>query len=261
VHIGYIMESKELLIAPKVDAITPYGVADMPFTGRAFNFIAMKMIEDLGMRFANSTSKQSVHQAIYECPFCGSIFKANKANVDRGHTQSCGCLFLIAVSRYTEMLGISNTKDYGVWKGIKGRTTMPNHSAFKYYGARGIKLCDEWINDPKLFIEYIRKLPNYGKKGYTIDRIDNDGNYELGNLRWASRHIQNTNERKRNDNASGYIGVGFFARTHNHWYACIGVNKKQIHLGYFKTPKEAAIARNNYIIENNLTEYKLNEVN
>lgn len=64
-----------------------------------------------------------------------------------------------------------------------------------YYGGRGIKMWNEWINDKKSFIQYIGYLLNAGEQGYSIDRIDNDGDYEPGNLKWSTRRQQVRNSR------------------------------------------------------------------
>ena len=91
-------------------------------------------------------------------------------------------------------------------------------------------------------------------KGMTLDRIDNDGNYEPGNLRWATRHTQTINSRMRSDNTTGYIGV---YEIKYRYTANIGINGNYIPIGRFKTKKEAVEARNQYIRDNNLTEYEI----
>lgn len=72
-----------------------------------------------------------------------------------------------------------------------GRCHNPNHAAFAYYGARGINVCDRWRNSVEAFIAEVGPRP----LGLTLDRIDNDGNYEPGNVRWATKSQQQRNRR------------------------------------------------------------------
>ena len=86
---------------------------------------------------------------------------------------------------------------YKTYIGIKSRCYNKNTKAYEWYGARGIKMCKEWYDDFQLFHDYMTKLPNYGEDGYTIDRIDNDGNYEPNNVRYATAKQQANNTRKQ----------------------------------------------------------------
>ena len=109
---------------------------------------------------------------------------------------------LVLIPRGTKH-GLRGHPLYPIWKGIKSRCFNPNTKAFKNYGGRGISLCEEWMN-PRAFIEYVEKLDGYnlrgvGADGTTLDRIDNDGNYEPGNVRWASRVVQRHNQRSTHE--------------------------------------------------------------
>lgn len=156
--------------------------------------------------------------------------------------------------------GLRGTPLYCKWVNIKQRLFNRTNRAYSNYGGRGITMCMPWIYNGKLFCDYIQGLPHFGEKGLTLDRINNDGNYEPGNLRWANRHIQSANQNMRKANKTGFIGVTLSHRDKNPWAARIRINRKVVYIGNYKTPKEAAIARNNYIIANNLTEYKLNDI-
>lgn len=78
---------------------------------------------------------------------------------------------------------------------MKKRCYNPKDEHFKYWGARGIAVCDEWLQSFQAFYDYVSQLPHFGEKGYTLDRINNDGNYEPGNVRWATAKEQIHNRR------------------------------------------------------------------
>lgn len=78
---------------------------------------------------------------------------------------------------------------------MRSRCLNPNATGYKNWGGRGIKIYEKWIHDFNAFYEYVSKLPHFGEKGYTLDRINNEGNYEPNNLRWATRYEQTHNRR------------------------------------------------------------------
>lgn len=202
-----------------------------------------------------SPSGETPRRAKFLCS-CGDEFESFISNVKKNHTKSCGCRQKQVASMIHRKHGLSEHPLHAQWGWIKQRCYNKNVAAYKHYGGRGITICAEWRYDFKAFYDYVTQLDNYGESGMTLDRIDNDGNYEPGNMRWATRHEQNTNQRKRKDNKSGYIGV----RPYNDkqkWYSDIRVNGKCFYLGVYGTPEHAVIARNNFIIKNGLSEYKI----
>ena len=209
------------------------------------------LIEDLGFLFPNENSKSRARFGIYKCGLCGEEFKTQTSSIKNGSTKSCGC--------YHKKHGLRNTILYRIWRDIKSRTLNSKYKRYSDYGGRGITICEEWKNDFVPFYNWAMLNGYEENKGLSIDRIDNDGNYEPSNCRWTTKTIQSRNRRIRKNNKSGYKGVSF-VKDRNKYRSYICVNGKQIHLGYFLTIEEGAIAYNNYIIENNLEGFILNEI-
>lgn len=86
--------------------------------------------------------------------------------------------------------GLSHTKIYFVWRAMRHRCMSPDNPQYKDYGGRGIKVCERWFN-----VENFVADLGHAPKGRTLERLDNDGDYELGNCCWASRHEQQANMR------------------------------------------------------------------
>lgn len=185
---------------------------------------------------------------VFKCRYCKNEFTANISYVKLGNTKSCGCI------NGNYIHGGSHDKAYKMWSGMKKRCYCNDYNRYHDYGGRGIRVCDEWINSYIIWFSYISKLPHYGEDGFTLDRIDNNGNYEPGNLRWASKSAQSRNTRISRDNKSGFRGV----HQRGGSFGCyIRDGKKRIWIGSFKNVLDAAKARDKYIIDNNLIGYSL----
>ena len=201
-----------------------------------------KLIGGTYLKKATPISPQRYRFGIYKCQYCGKEFECITRGVTSGNTKSCGC----QRGRWFKH-GLESHRFYSTWNNMIQRCTSPNHRRYKDYGGRGITVCEEWL-DVKNFVAWAESThPNI--EGYSLDRIDNDKGYYPENCRWADRITQNNNQRKRNTNTSGYVGV-----TSNgaNWTARIMVNNKRVGLGIFLTKEEAVQARDNYIIENKL---------
>lgn len=118
---------------------------------------------------------------------------------------------------------------------MKGRCNNKEHQDYKDYGGRGIKLCEEW-GDLAIFAEWA--LSNGYEDNLTIDRIDNDGDYEPNNCRWITMGEQSLNRRPPKTNKSGYPGV-FFDKRINKYSVSAKKNFKQYYLGSFDNLKDA----------------------
>jgi hypothetical protein len=157
--------------------------------------------------------------------------------------------------------GLSNTREYRLWASMIARCHRNSDAAYSRYGGRGVSVCEEWRSDFKDFYDHITKLPGYGEPGRSIDRIDNNGNYEPGNIRWATNKQQSRNRRAARKNVTGYSGVNYRpSNKHSKFVAVIRIDGKTIHLGSYKTPEAAVERRNNYIISMGLQDYPVQEI-
>lgn len=154
------------------------------------------MKDDLtGMKFGRLTviERAENKNACWRCKCdCGNEVVVNGDNLRSQHTLSCGCL----QKERTTTHDLTHTKIYSTWDGIKQRCLNPNHQAYKHYGGRGITICAEWRDDFQSFYEYVSKLEHFNEDGYSLDRINNNGNYEPGNIRWADLKTQHRNYRQ-----------------------------------------------------------------
>ena len=128
---------------------------------------------------------------------------------------------------------------YTLLNNMEHRCNNPRHRAFEDYGGRGISVCEEWINNVGAFASWA--IAHGWKKGLFIDRINNDGNYEPDNCRFVTRQINQCNQRLlRKNNTSGYRGV-HWNKQRKKWKVIISINGKMKFLGYFDSPKLAAL--------------------
>lgn len=126
---------------------------------------------------------------------CNNEFIARITSVTSGNTIGCGC----REKNHMITHGLSSDSIYHTYTNIISKCYNKNNPKYKYYGERGIVMSDEFKDNPKIFIKYIISLPNYDKRlelNLTLDRIENNGIYERGNLRWATTSEQMKNRRK-----------------------------------------------------------------
>ena len=184
-------------------------------------FRKMRNIKDLtGKKFGKLTVlhfayiKNQKSYWLCQCK-CGNQKIINGAVLSFGLVYSCGCAKKEATATHKK----SDTKIYRVFISMKSRCYNPKSKAYKYYGARGIKICDEWLNN---FMNFYNWAINNGyKEGLSIDRIDVNGNYSPDNCRWTTNKKQSRNTRRN-------VFITFNNETHciSEWAEIVGISKE-----------------------------------
>lgn len=147
-----------------------------------------------------STNKQGNSEWLCVCD-CGKEVIVNSQKLKSGQTKSCGCLSReLTIKRNLGGFKYNARKNriYRIYYGMKTRCYNPNEPSYHRYGGRGISICDEWLNSFETFQKWA--LSHGYRNDLSIDRINNDGNYEPSNCRWATAKEQanNRSTNKRN---------------------------------------------------------------
>lgn len=163
---------------------------------------------------------------------CGKEKTVRERHLTHGHTMSCGCLFSERLADRNRTHGKSTTTIYRLWANLPQRCGNPNNPAFKYYGGRGITVCDRWVNSFENFVADMGEPP----PGATLDRVDNNKGYSPDNCRWASREDQANNMR-----SNRLITLRGVTMTTIQWARRLGLNPgnvySRLHRGW--TPERA----------------------
>ena len=166
----------------------------------------------------------------------------NEKIVEGGHLRSnkiksCGCLLTDILIKRNYTHGMTNTRLFHIWQGIKNICFNSNDEKYKYYGGRGITMCNEWKNDFKSFHDWAFANgydENAETRQCTIDRINVNGNYEPSNCRWITQKEQSRNTRKNRL-------ITFKGEAHciSEWAEIIGINKHTLSTRYYRDKKQS----------------------
>lgn len=187
-------------------------MAAVDLTGRTFERLTViKRVEN---------NKRNEAQWLCKCE-CGNTKIVAASRLTSGHTKSCGCLHAEKVKTNSKTHGLSKTRLFKIWCGMKKRCTNPKSNRFKNYGGRGITICEEWKNDFQAFYDW--SMSHGYTDELTIDRIDVNGNYEPSNCRWVNNKVQANN--RTNNKIITYNGE---SHTLTQWSEITGISQRKL---------------------------------
>lgn len=194
---------------------------------------AKRVIDITGKKFGLLTvveldHSKTGHKTYWICRCdCGNVKSVRSDSLKDGSIRSCGCLKRIQnktnLSRTTH--GMSHTRLYGIWSGMRQRCYNKNEACWARYGGRGITVCDEWLDSFEKFAEWA--IGNGYDEDLTIDRIDNSGPYSPDNCRWV-----NASEQCRNRRTNIDITIGNSTRTLVEWCEIFELSYKTVYARY-----------------------------
>jgi hypothetical protein len=166
---------------------------------------------------------------------CGKKCIVRLLSLTSNNTQSCGCLYREKFTNRTH--GYAGTPTYVIWADMIQRCQNPRRKSYKHYGGRGIKVCERWHK----FENFLADMGERPGPYHQLNRLNNDGNYEPGNVEWTDDlGAQARNKGKRSNMASEYRGVS--RERGERWCARIYIDGREHYLGGFDSEEDAARA-------------------
>lgn len=166
-------------------------------TGRRFGLLTV-----ISRNESDKVFPSGQHSPLWKCKCdCGKETIVLGRNLITGNTQSCGCFALASRTKHK----LWGSKVYKTWDNMLSRCYNRNIKQYERWWGRGIVVCEEWRTSFDSFYAYVSKLPHFGENGRSFDRINNNGNYEPGNVRWATRYEQTHNRECSKHKSNGVI--------------------------------------------------------
>lgn len=196
---------------------------------------------EIGQKYGRLTVVEQVGKAkngtyVFRCVCdCGGEKDVHSSALRNNLTRSCGCLYKESRKTCNSAHGMAGTTTHNSWLGMKQRCYYEKHDYYPSYGGRGIRVSERWLNSFQNFFEDMGEKP----EGYSLDRVDVDGDYTPENCVWSTQQEQSRNTRKHKENSAG---VGLHKATKK-WYASICVDGKSVWLGLFLKEEDARKAR------------------
>lgn len=181
-----------------------------------------------GIEFLEMIEISPISLGKFRC-FCGNEFIRSASRVVSGITKSCSCLLKTNIQNLRPPKTIHGessriyknvTPEYNAWMRMKSRCYRLENDSYPRYGGRGITVCDRWKNDYGAFLQDMGRIPS---KHHSLDRINNDGNYDPENCRWATMVEQN-----RNKSNNKYILLNGESKTQSEWAREFGISKSTL---------------------------------
>lgn len=165
-------------------------------------------------------SGRLIRKVLCQCD-CGNCTEVQLWSLRKGVTKSCGCYNKEIVQQMFSTHGMKGTRLYTIYRSMVSRCTYIKNQHYDRYGGRGIKVCDEWRNNPSAFFQWA--VANGYSDELSIDRIDNDGDYAPDNCRWITQK-----EQVNNKSSNLYLEYNGKTKTLSQWAEFTGLRSSTI---------------------------------